>query len=190
MQGRNSVDGNDIGTGPAATPRVLLVAENASDFFGGEAALPLRYFTLLRRRGVEAWLLTHARVRAELTQALPEQLDRIYFVEDSIFHRFLWWVGQPLQPRLRRVSTEFILRLITQREQRKVARRLIRDLRIDVVHQPTPVSPREPSLLMQLAAPVVIGPMNGETNYPPAFRGEENLATRLLVTIAAASANL
>jgi glycosyltransferase involved in cell wall biosynthesis len=170
--------------------RVLIIAENASDTFGGEAALPLRYFTSLHRRGMEVWLLTHARVRSELAAALPGQLDRMHFIEDSLLHRFLWWLGHPLEPRLRRVSTDFVLRLVTQRAQRKVARRLIKELRIDVVHQPTPVSPREPSLLMHLAAPVVIGPMNGETNYPSAFRGEESLATRLILRFASASATM
>jgi hypothetical protein len=35
-------------------PRVLIVAENASSRFGGEAILPLHVFRGLRRRGVEA----------------------------------------------------------------------------------------------------------------------------------------
>jgi glycosyltransferase involved in cell wall biosynthesis len=44
---------------------------------------------------------------------------------------------------------------------------------IDVVHQPIPVSPREPSLLYDIGAPVLIGPMNGGMSYPPAFRGRQ-----------------
>src|SRR5262249_31328089 len=45
--------------------------------------------------------------------------------------------------------------------------------RVDVVHQPIPVSPKETSLLHDLGAPLVIGPMNGGMTYPPAFRRAE-----------------
>ena len=41
---------------------------------------------------------------------------------------------------------------------------------ISVVHQPIPVSPKESSLLYNLGAPVVIGPMNGGMSYPPGFK--------------------
>ena len=170
--------------------RVLIVAENACNSFGGEAALPLRYFTSLRERGVETWLLTHARVRSELAKQLPQELERIYFVEESRLHRLVWRMGHPLEARLRRMTTDFILRLLTQFEQRKIARLLTRKHRIDVVHQPTPVSPREPSLIGRLSVPVIIGPMNGETHYPPAFCSENGLITRALLSIAPTVASL
>ena len=165
---------------------MLIVAENACNTFGGEAALPLRYFTSLRARGVEAWLLTHARVREELARTLPGEFDRVYFVEDTALHRFLWRLGEPLEPRLRRMTTDLVLRFVTQHEQRIVARKLIARFDVDVVHQPTPVSPSEPSLMRNLGAPVVIGPMNGKTSYPPAFRSEEGPFTRLLLRVAPA----
>ena len=60
--------------------------------------------------------------------------------------------------------------LTTQQRQRKVVRRLVEKLGIDVVHQPTPISPRAPSLLVNVSAPLVIGPMNGGMEYPPGFR--------------------
>jgi len=168
--------------------RVLIVAENASDSFGGEAALPLRYFTLLRDRGIPAWLITHARVRDELSRSVPHDLDRIHFIEDSALHRWLWKLGTYLEPRLEYVSTGFLSRLVTQVEQRRVARKLVKEHGIDVVHQPTPVSAREPSLLTDLDVPVVIGPMKGDTDYPPAFRNEESLLTRMAIGLGRASA--
>jgi len=49
-----------------------------------------------------------------------------------------------------------------------MARKLVAQQQIDVVHQPIPVSPKESSLLYDLGAPLVIGPMNGGMSYPPA----------------------
>lgn len=174
--------GPTLPTGHSAL-RVLIVADNASEDYGGEAVLPLRYFEGLRARGVEVWMITHARVRPELTARMPASLDRVSFIEDRWIHRTLWRLGQPLDHRLRHVTTEFISRLVTQRAQRRVARSLIRRHGIDVVHQPTPVSPREPSLLSGLGVPVVFGPMNGATDFPPAFRTQESGFTRALLSI-------
>ena len=170
--------------GKARALRVLIIADNASDAYGGEAALPLRYFESLRRRGIPAWLITHARVRDELAATIPEELDRIYFIEDSFPHRFLCWLGFWFEPRLRYITTGFLSRLMTQHSARRLAKKLVTKLHIDVIHQPTPVSPREPSLLAKLNAPVVIGPMTGEVDYPPGFRSEESVVTRCALRVA------
>jgi hypothetical protein len=68
------------------------------------------------------------------------------------------------------LTTGFVTRFSSQLEQRRLVRRLVERERIDVVHQPMPVSPREPSLLYGFGVPVVIGPMNGGMEWPPAFR--------------------
>jgi glycosyltransferase involved in cell wall biosynthesis len=52
------------------------------------------------------------------------------------------------------------------------------------VHQPIPVSPRFPSLLANFGVPVVIGPMNGGMEYPPAFRRSDSLLVRASVFLA------
>ncbi len=154
-------------------PRVLIVAEHASARFGGEAILPLHYFRTLRLRGVEAWLIVHARTKDELLRVFPNDLDRIHFIPDSLLHRFLFHIGEPLPPRLRHFSTAYLSRLSSQFTARRVARRMIREQRIDIVHQPIPVSAREPSLLYGLGVPVVIGPMNGGMDYPRGFRRQQ-----------------
>jgi hypothetical protein len=74
--------------------RVVLVADNASSKFGGEAFIPLNYFRLLRARGVEAWLVVHERNRSALTDELPEEIERVYFVEDNFLHKALFRVGK------------------------------------------------------------------------------------------------
>ncbi len=150
--------------------RVLIVAEHASARFGGEAALPLHYFRVMTRRGIDVRLITHARVRDELTQTFPDDLQRIFYIEDTATHRTMWRLGRFLPARIAYITTGFVSRLTTQFSQRRLARRLIREHGIDIVHQPMPVSPREPSLLHTLGAPVVIGPLNGNMDYPAAFR--------------------
>jgi hypothetical protein len=68
--------------------------------------------------------------------------------------------------------------LVTQFLQRRIVRQLIRDGQIDVIHQPIPVAPRFPSAMFGLGVPVVIGPMNGGMEYPPALRHTESRITR------------
>ena len=60
--------------------RVMIVAENASTRFGGEAIIPYHYFRLLRARGVDAHLIVHARTRDELVSLFPDDLKHIHFV--------------------------------------------------------------------------------------------------------------
>jgi len=150
--------------------RVLIAAEHSSLAFGGEAALPLHYFRVLRARGVEAWLVTHARTRDELKTFFSQDGDRIVYVEDLLLHRLIWRAGRNLPGRLGSFTTDYLLRLLTQILQWGRIRRLVREKQISVVHQPIPVSPKEPSLLFCLGAPVIIGPMNGGMDFPPAFR--------------------
>ncbi|HZL37503.1 MAG TPA: glycosyltransferase family 4 protein [Tepidisphaeraceae bacterium] len=158
--------------------RVLIVAEHASAKFGGEAILPLHYFRVLRQRGVEVWLIVHSRTREELTSLFADDLDRITFIPDTKLHRLLYHLGRPLPGQVRHFTLGFLSRLSSQIRARRVARRLIGEHRINVVHQPIPVSPRESSLLHGLGVPVVIGPMNGGMRYPPGFSGSQGFATR------------
>ena len=175
---------------PALRPRVLIVAEHASARFGGEPVLPLHYFRVLRARGIPAWMIVHERTREELRELFPADLERIRFVRDSALHRVLWGIGRRLPARLRMVTCGVALRALTQLAARRLARRLVREEAIDVVHQPIPVSPREPSFLHGLGAPVVIGPMNGGMEYPEAFRSFEGRATRTAVGIARLASGL
>lgn len=164
------------------TPHVLIVADNASSRKGGEAILPLHHFRMLRRRGVEAWLIAHARTRHELSSSLADDWERIYLIPDTALHRLMHRLGEFLPDKLRYFSTAYIIRLSSQRRARRLARRLIGQHQIDVVHQPIPVSPRESSVLYRMGVPVVIGPMNGAMRYPPGFvRSQQGWAERLLL---------
>lgn len=165
------------------SPRVVIVAEHASLRFGGEAALPLHWFRSLRRRGVEAWLVVHERTRAELLELLPEDAGRLRFVPDTRLHRLLWWISQRLPERIATVTCDFLSSLHTQTIARRIVRELIDRERIDVVHEPILVSPKHLSRMHGFGVPVVIGPLNGGMDFPPAFSNRQRLAERLVFAI-------
>ena len=67
---------------------------------------------------------------------------------------------------------------------------MVREQGINVIHQPMPVSPREPSALYGFGVPVLIGPMNGGMDYPPAFAIVRGRVERGLLALARAGASL
>ncbi len=181
-------DGSD--RQPADPLRVCIVAESASFRFGGEASLPLHYFSRLRARGVEAWLILHSRTRPELQALLPLETDRIRYQEDRWYHILFWRLGSALPRRASQATIGTLLILINQFIQSRMVRDLIRDQGVNLVHQPVPVSPKSPSFFYGFGVPVVIGPMNGGMDYPAAFHGSESLLTRITVALARSSTNL
>ena len=169
---------------PALPPGpVLIVADNASARTGGEASIPLTYFRFLRKRGADAHLLVHARCKPELSALLPEERGRIHYIRDTRLQHWVWRLTYQIPGRLTDFTFGFLIQFITQFRQRRVARELIKKFKIAVVHQPTPVSPRMPSMMYGLGAPVVIGPMNGDMNFPPAFRSRERAITRWSIAV-------
>lgn len=169
--------------------RVLIVAEHASARFGGEASLPLHYYRVLRARGVPVWLITHARVRDELQKIYPDDSSRIFYIEDTWLHLALWRISHWIPARLDYITTGYLMRIITQLAQRRIARDAISRFGVTVVHQPMPVSPKEPSLLHGMGVPVVIGPMNGGMNYPVAFRRQQSSLLNGVVRVGRAAAS-
>ena len=149
------------------------MAEHASARFGGEASLPLHIFRSLRRRGVSARLVVHSRTRDELNELFPNEIDLIHYIPDTRLHRLLMKLGHLLPSQIEYFSLGLIRRLSTQFMARRIVKALVDRHEINVVHQPIPVSPKEPSVMHNLGAPVVIGPMNGGMTYPPAFRKRE-----------------
>lgn len=141
--------------------------------------MPMQYYQRLRQRGISTWLLTHARVRPEFEGS--EIADQVLYIEDQRLHRLLWRLGLLLPSRISYLTTGYLSRLLTQACQRRKSRQLVKELSIDVVHQPIPVSPKEPSLLYDLGAPVIMGPLNGGMDFPPAFKSADSIFTQLLL---------
>jgi glycosyltransferase involved in cell wall biosynthesis len=169
---------------------VILVADNASARFGGEAFIPLNYFRLLLAREVDVRLVVHARVRAELVELFPDHSDRLHFVEDIWLHKGLFRLGTFLPRRLADATTGLLLHLTTQLVQRNIIKSLVERLAVDVIHQPIPVSPKTPSCLYGIGVPVVIGPLNGGMKYPPAFQKEHGLVAGAAMALGRAISNV
>ncbi|MEG4442588.1 glycosyltransferase family 4 protein [Microcoleus sp. AT9_B5] len=163
--------------------RILIVAQNASTKFGGESLLPVNYFRILRSRQIETWLVTHARTQAELTGLFPEDCDRLHFVPDTWLHRLLNNCGRFIPARVNDFTFGLLSHLYTQVLQRRIVRRLVSEHKIDIVHEPTPVSATVPSLMFGLGVPVVIGPMNTSVKFPLAFRSRQNPTIDILIDI-------
>jgi glycosyltransferase involved in cell wall biosynthesis len=100
----------------------------------------------------------------------------------------MWRIGRRMPAVIEYVTTSFLSRVATQLSQRRIVRGLVRGRGVTVVHQPMPVSPREPSLLFGFGVPVIIGPMNGGMDYPPAFGRHRGSLEGALMTLGRASA--
>jgi glycosyltransferase involved in cell wall biosynthesis len=170
--------------------RIIIVADNASSRFGGEAFIPFNYFRLLRARNIDVRLVVHARNKSELLSRFPDDPERLFFVEDTWLHKTLFRFGQYLPRRLADATTGLLIHLSTQLSQRRILGALIKAHDINVVHQPIPVSPKTPSQIWGLGVPVLIGPLNGGMEYPPAFRGEQGKSSRFALLLGRALANL
>jgi glycosyltransferase involved in cell wall biosynthesis len=169
---------------PSATSlRVVIVAQNASTRFGGEAILPWHYFRLLRKRGVDVRLVVHERTREELMALLPHEAERMYFVPDRPIQRVLYQLGRRLPQRVFENTLGLGVHAATSLMQRELVRQLVSRHAIDVIHEPIPVSPKHPSFMFDLGAPVVIGPMNGGMDFPPGFASQAGLLERVVLGI-------
>jgi glycosyltransferase involved in cell wall biosynthesis len=157
-----------------ASPSVLIIADHASFRFGGEAALPLHYFRVLTKRNLPVRLITHSRVRDELRLAFPDHQHLITYIEDGPVQKSMYHLGKHLPDRISYFTAGFVSRIYTQFQALQVARRLVKTEGVTVIHQPMPVSPREPTLLRKMGVPVVIGPMNGNIDFPLGFRRQQH----------------
>jgi glycosyltransferase involved in cell wall biosynthesis len=156
---------------------LLIVAEYASMAMAGEPRLPLHYYRILRSRGVDVHLLVHERNRDELLRLFPEDVDRLHFSSDIWLHRLLWSLHRRLPERLSWFTAGTGMRLLTQVIQGRMAKQLIRRHRINLIHLPIPVTPREPVAIYNLGVPVMIGPMNGGMSYPEGWRSDHSFVS-------------
>ena len=166
------------------------MAPNASTRFGGEAVLPVHYFRGLRARGVAVTLIAHTRNRADLEDTFGPDNPDITYIEDTIWHRLIWKAGRPFPYQIRQFVFGTLLGLVNERYQARAIRKLLSEGVVDLIHQPTPVSPKTPSSVHGFGVPVIIGPMNGGMTYPPGYEDFQSRSERFFVHGARAIAGL
>lgn len=170
---------------------ILIAAENISARLSGETILPCYYLEHFRRLGQDVRAICHARVREHLRSDLDDDMfARIAFVEDSRMQKQLYRIGRHFPYRIEDLIFNQLIQLFTQFRMRKTVRRIVSEKSIDVVFQPVPIAARAISFLHDVGAPVVIGPMSGGMELPPAFRGIDGSLVTLAVKVARKASNL
>jgi glycogen(starch) synthase len=171
--------------------RILLVAENISLRMSGETLLPCCYFEQFIANGQDVHVLCHERAREDLRADLPpDQFARVRFVEDSALQRLIFRIGRFFPYRVEDLIFNQLIQLVTQWRMHRIARDMVAQCDIDVVFQPAPIAPRALSFMHGLGAPVVIGPMSGGMELPPAFRRMDSRIVRLSIAAARRGATI
>lgn len=170
---------------------ILIVADNASMNFSGESALSLYYFDRLRERGLDVMMICHARCRDELRQRYPDEniFQKIFFISDTKLQQLLFAVGKYLPFIVRDRIIGQLIFILTQIRAKYVAQDLVKRFSRQIVFQPVPISAITPSAIYDCGAPVVIGPMCGGMEFPPAFSYLESNFARLSSKIGRVAAN-
>ncbi len=166
--------------------RVLLVVENISRKMGGESGKSFYYLQLLQERNVEVWAVCHERVREELYQEFannPEQLKRIHFIEDTWLQAMLWEIAKRFPYRIQDLIFNQIIHWITQYHARNIAKKLIAKHQIELIFEPAPITPKGLSFMYNMGVPVVIGPLSGGLEFPPAFKYMDSKFSRVSVKV-------
>ncbi len=150
---------------------------------GGEASLPFYYAKAFARRGAEVWLACHERVEAELRETFPEIVPRLRAVKDTPTQKFLFRLGTFLPSRIRDIVIAQFIHFLTQYRVRTIAIDLARRAQIDIVFEPAPITPKGLSFMYNVGVPVVIGPMCGGMNFPPAFADLDSRLSRMMIAV-------
>src|SRR5260370_24530992 len=148
--------------------RVLIVSENISMEMGGEASLPFFYAKLFSQRSVEVWLACHERVGPELRAAFPELGPRLLFVRDTKAQEVAFRYSKALPYRIRDLFVGQAIHFSTQSRIREIVIELARASKIQLVLEPTPITPKGLSFMYDVAVPVVIGPLCVGINFAQA----------------------
>lgn len=160
---------------------VAIIADNASTIFGGEAIIPYHYFRLLTEKQIETWLVVHSRCRKELQTHFPAFQERIIFLDDTPLESFLFTLESFPLTRFLNQPLALFRQMLFQYRQSKQVKQLVREKGISLLHQPIPVSPKQPSFLYQMGAPVIVGPMNGGMEMPRGMRDFQGPLSRLAI---------
>lgn len=167
----------------ASRLKILLVAENISRNLSGETILPWYYLQQFQAQGHDVRIICHARVREQLKADLdPASFERFAFVSDGILQKLVFQIGRIFPHRVKDLVFNQLIQMLTQLRMRRMARAQVSQCCVDVVFQPAPIAAKAISFMHNLGAPVVIGPMSGGMDLPPAFQRMDGPVVRLAIS--------
>jgi glycosyltransferase involved in cell wall biosynthesis len=172
--------------------KVVINVANVSKKMSGETVLPLYYFNRFRERGVQVWVVCHRRCYNELRELFPqdEDFNCFHFFDDAPVDLALYQFGQQLPYRVQDLLIGQLHNLVLQRHARRIVQEIIQQENIDLVFEPTPISPKAVSGMAGLTVPLVIGPLCGGLEFPPAFRFMDSQLTHLTIGAGRMAANV
>lgn len=171
--------------------KVVIAVDNASMRMSGETAIPLYFFDRFRRRGIDVWMVCHERCRRELEERYPaDVLERIRFVPDTRLQVAVYRGTKWMPFRFRDLIVNQVLSWLTDLAAKPWIREMIDREGVEVVFQPTPIASKAVSMMYGLGVPVVIGPMYGGMEFPPAFQSLESWPNRLSTIVGRPMAEL
>jgi glycosyltransferase involved in cell wall biosynthesis len=164
--------------------KILIVSDNISMKMGGEASLPYYYFKLFRERDLDVYCICHERVKAEVISCFAkEEVDqRFTFIQDTGMQASIYRFSQHFPPRINYIINQLTI-FSTMRRARIMSKKIIKQQNIDVVFEPAPITPKGLSFMYGLHVPVVIGPLCGGLEFPPAFAKIDSIPTRIIFQI-------
>ncbi|WP_395397413.1 glycosyltransferase family 4 protein [Novosphingobium sp. BL-8A] len=170
---------------------ILMIAENVSRNLSGETILPYYYLKHFLALGHNVRVICHERVREQLKAELDAAtFARFVFVRDGFLQKILFRIGGVFPHRVSDLVFNQLIQLLTQLRMRRVAMERVAAGSIDVVFQPAPIAVKAVSSMYGLGAPVVIGPMSGGMDLPPAFRRLDGPLVRLAISGSRGAAGL
>ena len=95
----------------------------------------------------------------------------------------IWRIGKLFPYRIEDLIFLQMVHWITQIRARKIVKELIKNQNLDIVFQPAPITPKGLNFMYGMGVPVVLGPLAGGVDFPPAFRYMDSKFTLVSVNL-------
>lgn len=163
------------------SPRVLLLAESCNPQWPSLPIVGYKYAKALMSV-CNATLATHPRNRENIEAAGDIPADQIRYINTE-------WISGPMYRLACKLrggnevawSTNQMMAYPPYIAFERQARAVLREDKFDLVHRITPMSPTLPSYLSGRAGvPMILGPLNGNLDWPAAFRAEQKREREML----------
>ncbi|MFT7620274.1 MAG: glycosyltransferase involved in cell wall biosynthesis [Planctomycetota bacterium] len=155
--------------------KLLLVAHHLNPDWGSEPLIGWRWATHLQDL-VDLHIVTHIR-NQPFIESRPPLNAEIHYVDTEKMAARINRINNMLWKKTAVVAKSllesFALRAF-DRAATKIAKKLVQDHKIELIHRVSPISPRIGTTLYRAGLPIVIGPLNGGMQMPEGFDDVSN----------------